>query len=78
MKQFDPLYELNRLTFITHRDGIEKAKIFTKGLIKIYLSASLSSRQKFHTRNYPYRQSYIESAYSARHILRSDLLQGVL
>ena len=54
------MYEEDRLTFILHRDGLEEALKTAKNLIKIYLQASLSTRQKFHTRNYPYRHPYLE------------------
>lgn len=73
--QFNPLYEKERLTFILNRDGLDEAINFAKGLIKTYLKASLTSRTKFRTRNYPYRRSYIESAYSARYILRNNLIE---
>lgn len=73
--QFDPLYEKERLTFILNRDGLDEAINFAKGLVKTYLKASLTSRVKFKTRNYPFRRSYIHSAYSARYILRNNLIE---
>lgn len=71
------MYEEDRLTFILHRDGLEAAQLKARELIKIYLTASLSTRQKFHTRSYSYRHPYLESAYSARHILRTKFLESI-
>ena len=73
---FDPLYEERRLIFILCRDGLEEAKIFAHYLITIYLTASLKTRQKYHTRSYPCRYSYIESAFSARYLLRNGFLES--
>ena len=75
--KFNPMYEEDRLVFILHRDGLEEAVNVAKQLIKIYLKASLASRQKYRTRNYPYRHPYLESAFSARHLLRTNFLQSV-
>jgi len=75
--KFNLMYEEGRLSFILHRDGIEEATKTAKNLIKIYLQASLSTRQKFLTRNYPYRHSYLESSFSIRHLLRTKFLESI-
>lgn len=74
---FNNLDELDRLSFILNRDGIEQAKEYARILIKIYLEASLRTRQKFKTKKYPYRFAYLESAYSARYILRHNILDNI-
>jgi len=75
--KFNLMYEEDRLTFILHRDGIEETIKTAKNLIKIYLQTSLTTRQKFHTRNYPYRYSYLESVFSIRYILKSKFLENI-
>jgi hypothetical protein len=75
--KFNPLYEVQRLTFYLERDGLEAAKAKALELKQIYLKASLTTRIKYHTRSYPFRYSYIESAYSARHILRNIILDKI-
>lgn len=75
--KFDPLYEIPRLTVYLKRDGLEAAKAKAAELKKLYIEASLTTRLKFHTRGYPFRYSYLESAYSARHILMNGLLDRI-
>jgi hypothetical protein len=72
--KFNTSAEESRLTFILQRDGLEAARITAKNLKKTYLEASLKSRQKFKTRHSTYRYSYLESAYSIRHLLRTNFL----
>jgi len=72
------LQELDRLNFYINRDGIATAEIKAKELIKVYLAASLATKQKQHTKKHPYRFVYLESAYSCRHILRAGLLNKEL
>ena len=75
--KLNPMNEEDRLTHILHSEGLEAAVATAKKLKKLYLEASLKTRVKFHTRTYPYRFDYIESAYSARHILRTKFLESV-
>jgi hypothetical protein len=75
--KFNLMCEEDRLMFILHRYGLEETINTAKRLLKIYLQASLSTRQKFHTRNYPYRHSYLESAFSIRHLLHIKFLESV-
>jgi len=72
--EFDPLCEMDRLSFVLGRDGKDATLAFARGLIKIYLTSSLKGREKFRTRNHVYRFKYVESAYSIRHLIRNDLL----
>jgi hypothetical protein len=69
--------EVDRLTFIIHQEGLEAAIATAKSYIKLYLEASLKTRQKFNTRSYPYRFSYVEAAYSARYLLRTKYLENI-
>ena len=73
----NPNAEVDRLTFILHQEVLEAAIATAKSYVKLYLVASLKSRQKFNTRSYPYRFSYVESAYSARHLLRTKYLESI-
>ena len=73
---FDPMSEEYRLTHVLHYEGLSAAIDTAKRLKKLYLEASLKTRVKFHTRTYAYRFSYIEAAYSARHILRTKFLES--
>jgi len=75
--KFNPLYEVQRLTFYLERDCLEAAKAKAKELKQIYLNASLTTRIKYHTRSYPFRYSYIESVYSTRYILRNGILDEI-
>jgi hypothetical protein len=69
--KLNPLAEKERFMFILERDGLVEGIAAAKSLIKTYIQASLKTRQKFHTRSYPFRFTYIESAYSIRHLLRT-------
>lgn len=75
--KFDPMSEENRLTHVLHLEGLDAAIDTGKRLKKLYLEASLKTRIKFHTRTYPYRFTYLESAYSIRHILRTKFLESI-
>lgn len=75
--KLNPMAEEGRLTHVLHSEGLDAAIDTAKRLKKLYLEASLKTRQKFHTRTYTYRFSYVESAYSVRHILRTKFLESV-
>jgi hypothetical protein len=72
----NPEYELERLEFYRRRDGIDGAVAAAKQMRKVYLAACKALRAKY-GRNFPFRRGYIESAYSARHLLRTRLRELV-
>jgi hypothetical protein len=69
----DLVYELDRIIFIINRDGPDEGKKFAKRITKIYLDTCKGFRKKFHSRYHPMRYAYIQSAWSARYILREML-----
>jgi hypothetical protein len=68
----NPDYEAQRLEFYRQRDGVDGAVSAATQMIKVYRAACKSLRAKY-GRNFPFRRGYIESAYSARHLLRTKL-----
>lgn len=68
------LCEMPRLDFVLQRDGVEGAKQFAKHLIRVYRAASLATKKKTGSHNHPYRAEYVKSAWSARYILRHNMI----
>ena len=65
----NPLYELNRYTFVFNRDGKVAADVFARQCIRAYL-ASVKDKRRRRGRGFEGRQGLIEGAYSFRYILR--------
>lgn len=76
--KFNPLYEIDRLKLYLNRDGIEEALGAARRMIRIYLSTTKAYRTKPGGRKHPYRYGYLESAYSARYIIRNKLLEKLV
>lgn len=72
--KFNLSAEVGRLNLVRYRDGDAAARDFAKFLIKVYLGASLNTRNKFRHRKHPYRFIWIEGAMSARHLLRTGFV----
>ena len=68
--------EIERLMFICQTQGFQSAKQIAKALKKTYLEASLKTRQKYHTRSYPFRFAYIEAAFSIRYLLNTGFFES--
>lgn len=69
---FNLLCEEQRLRFVMNRDGKVAAVAFAKQMIKQYRSTChFVFKKKLKSKNHPYRFSYLESAMSARHLLRN-------
>lgn len=77
-EKFNILCEMPRLKFYLDRDGLDAANRAAKKIIKVYLATCKSYRKKHGVKagnKHPYRYAYLESAYSARYILRNKLLE---
>lgn len=80
--RFNAMYEADRLRFMLGRDGADEARAFAKRTIKVYLAASLATRKNkvdgsySGSRSHPYREKFIEAAYSFRHLLRTNFIEG--
>ena len=72
----DLLCEESRLAFVLARDGHDAAVAFARQLITIYLATTRAYKKKPGGKKHPYRQGYVESAMSARYILRHGFLSG--
>lgn len=70
MNKLDKFYEAERFKFMCYKDGLGAGIFFAKETIKAYLGANIDLRRKY-KRNFAYRTSYLESAFSLRYILRS-------
>lgn len=81
--RFNAMCEADRLRFVVGRDGAEEARAFAKRTIKVYMAASLATRKRkgdntyAGSRTHPYREKFVEAAYSFRHLLRTNFVEGV-
>ena len=79
-EKFNVMYELDRLKFYLNRDGVDAARLAAKQIIKVYLATCKSYRNKHGAKagnKHPYRYGCLESAYSARFILRNNVLENI-
>ena len=75
---FNLNYEKERLQFVMQRDGVDAAMAFARQMIKQYRdTCHFVFKKKLKSKNNPYRFSYLESAMSARYLLRSDFFKNV-
>ena len=78
IKNFNKMYEFDRIKFIALRDGKQAAIDQAKQIIKVYLATVRHQKKNLRTKNHPYRSGYVESAYSARYILQSGLIDQMI